>query len=78
MEEKGRILDVSRDWKAGSTRVYLEIPGNHTEELDKLADKDISVSIRQHRINGAWMPTPIIGYWPENWQRHEDYQCSHA
>lgn len=49
MEEKGRILDVSRDWKAGSTRVYLEIPGNHTEELDKLADKDISVSIRRYR-----------------------------
>lgn len=49
MDEKGRILDISRDWKSGSTRVYLEIPGNRTEELDKLADKDISVSIRQYR-----------------------------
>lgn len=49
MEEKGRILDVSRDWKTGSTRIYLEIPGNHTEELDKLTDKELSVSIQQHR-----------------------------
>lgn len=49
MKAKGKILDVSSGLRNGSTRIYLDIQGEHTEELDKLAGKDISVSIRQHR-----------------------------
>ena len=49
MNAKGKILEISRDWKTGKSRVSLQIDKDVCEELDKLTDKELSVSIQQYR-----------------------------
>lgn len=49
MEAKGRLKGVSKDWQTDKLVLSVEIDSNPVNEINELADKDLSVKIIQFR-----------------------------
>lgn len=49
METRGRLKDVSKDWKTGKWVVSFSVDHLSEEGINGMADKDLDISAKQHK-----------------------------
>ena len=45
MESKGRIVDITKDWKSGKIRIMVELDDGKPEQAEKLMHKELSAKL---------------------------------